>query len=77
MPNVTFIEHDGTVHTVEAELGADGGDRLAGGIVAGNDRSGIARREPQQEEHEQRHHRHDGQHGEDAAGDVGGHATSS
>ncbi|MEI8277294.1 MAG: 2Fe-2S iron-sulfur cluster-binding protein, partial [Hyphomicrobiales bacterium] len=22
MPNVTFIEHDGTVHTVEAELGA-------------------------------------------------------
>ena len=68
-PDEELLDH----RTVEAELGADGRDRLGRGVLAGDDRRRIARREPQQKEHEQRHHRHDGQRGEQAADDVSGH----
>ena len=37
---------------IEAELGADGGHVLRGGVVAGDDGGGIARGQPQEEEDE-------------------------
>ncbi len=52
---------------VEAERGPDHFELFRRRIVAGEDRGGIARRQPQQQEHEQRNHAHHGYGGEDAA----------
>ncbi len=49
---------------VQAERGADALELLGGRGIAGQDRGGIARRQPQQQEHEQRHHPHDGNGGQ-------------
>ena len=43
------------------------------GLVAGDDRGGIARGDVEKTEDEQSHHQHDGYRGEDAADDVGQH----
>ena len=58
---------------VEAERGADALDVGGRGLVAGDDRGGIARGDVEQTEDEQRHHQHDRDRGEDAADDVGQH----
>src|ERR1700681_439320 len=58
---------------VEAERGADNFKLFQRRIVAGQDRGGIAGRQPQQQEHKQRNHAHHGDGGEDAAKQISEH----
>ena len=58
---------------VQAERGADALELLGRRIVAGQDRGGIARGQPQQQKHEQRHHGHHGNGGKDAADQITEH----
>ena len=58
---------------VQPERGADAFKPLGRGVFAGEDRGGIARRQPQQEKHEQRHHAHDGNGGQHAANEISEH----
>ncbi len=58
---------------VQPERGADTLELLGRRVVAGEDRGGIARRQPQQQKHKQRHHAHHGNGGEDAANEISEH----
>ena len=66
-------EELGVERLVEAERGADALELLRRRIVAGEDRGGIAGRQPQQQKHKQRHHAHHGDGGEDAAKQISEH----
>ncbi len=57
----------------KAERGADLFELFRRRVVAGQDRGRIARRQPQQQEHEQRNHAHHGDGGEDAAKQISEH----
>ena len=63
----------GVERLVEAERGADALELLGRRIVAGEDRGGVAGRQPQQQKHKQRHHAHHGNSGEDAAKEISEH----
>src|SRR5262249_1408878 len=54
---------------IEAELLANRGDLVRGGVVARDHRRRIAGREPQHQEDEHRHHREDRDDGDEASGD--------
>ena len=58
---------------VEAERGADALELLGGCGIARQDRGGIARRQPQQQEHDQRDHPHHGNGGQYAAKQISEH----
>jgi hypothetical protein len=60
---------------VQPELGADGVDLVGGRVVAGDHRRRIARRQPQHEEDKDRHHRENGDDGDETAGDEIEHFT--
>ena len=66
-------EELGVERLVEAERGADALELLGRRVVAGEDRGGIAGRQPQQQKHKQRHHAHHGDGGEDAAKQISEH----
>src|SRR6202022_1108152 len=66
-------EELGVERFVQSERGADALKLLGRRIVAGQNRGGIARRQPQQQKHEQRHHAHDGNGGKNAAEQVSEH----
>ena len=60
---------------VEAERGADALELRRARIVAGEDSRGIAGRQPQQQEHDQRHHAHDGDGSQYAAKQISEHVA--
>ena len=62
---------------VEPEPVADGRDLLGIGIVAGDDRGGIAGGQPQHQEHEHRDDQHHRCGGDQTAQDVAEHASAS
>ena len=70
-------EELGVERLVQPERGADALELFGRRIVAGQDRGGIARRQPQQQKHEQRHHAHDGNGGQNAAKQISEHRCPS
>ena len=67
----------GVERLVEAELGADARDVVAGRVVAGDDDGRIARRDVQEREDRDGHHAHDGDGGQQAPQDLGEHSQCS
>ena len=68
-------EELGEDRLVEAEPVADLGDLLGVGVVAGDDRGGVAGREPQHQEHQHRDDQHHRDGGGEAAQDIGEHGS--
>src|SRR6185369_6026395 len=66
-------EELGVERLIETERGADALELLCRRVVAGEDRGRIAGCQPQQQKHEQRHHAHHGDGGEDAAKQISKH----
>ena len=66
-------EELGVERFVQSERDADALELLGRRVVAGQDRGGIAGRQPQQQKHEQRHHAHHGNGGEHAAEQISEH----
>ncbi|GCC49253.1 hypothetical protein chiPu_0033645, partial [Chiloscyllium punctatum] len=58
---------------VQTKRGTDALELFRRRIVAGEDCGGVARRQPQQQEHEQGHHAHHGNGSEDAAKQISDH----
>ena len=69
-------EELGEDRLVEAEPVADRRDLLGIGVVAGDDRRGIARRQAQHEEHQHRDDQHHRRGRDEAAQDIADHFTS-
>ena len=66
-------EELGIERFVQPERGANALELLRRRVVAGQNRGGIARGQPQQQKHEQRHHAHHGYGGKDAAKQISEH----